>query len=95
MGELRRTAIHRVLYRPNLVLGCERELFLVTSLVAAGLVVTGLNLPSLLGGAVVWGVAITALRMMAQADPMMSRVYRRHIRYARYYAPRSRPWRKD
>jgi type IV secretion system protein VirB3 len=95
MSELRRTAFHRALHRPNLILGGERELVLTTAVVAGGLAVSALNLPALLVAGTVWSVIVSALRMMAKADPQMSKVYLRHLKYQRHYPPRSRPFRQE
>jgi type IV secretion system protein TrbD len=38
-------------------------------------------------------VAMPALRWAAKVDPQFSQVYRRHIRYRRFYPARSRPYR--
>ena len=83
--------IHRALHRPNLILGGERELVLFTAILSAGVAVSGLNLVSLAIGAAVWLATLALLQMMAKADPFMSRVYLRHIRYRPYYPARSRP----
>jgi type IV secretory pathway TrbD component len=93
--ELRRTPFYRVLYRPPLVFGGEREPVLLTLATAIGLVVTGQNLVSIVVGAVVWFGGITAWRLMAKADPYMTSVYRRQLQYRAYYAPRSRPARTE
>lgn len=92
---LRRTPFYRVLYRPPLVLGGEREPVLVTLVIAVGLVMSGLNVISIVVGAFVWFGGITMWRLMAKADPYMTGVYRRQLEYRAYYAPRSRPSRKD
>jgi type IV secretion system protein TrbD len=84
---------HRVLHRPNLFLGGEREPALLTLLVAGGLAVSGMNTVSFLVGAALWFSAIPVLRWMAKADPHMSKIYLRHIRYRGYYPARSRPYR--
>ena len=42
----------------------------------------------------VWLVAVAALRMMAKADPLMRRVYIRHISYKTFYRATSSPWRR-
>jgi type IV secretion system protein VirB3 len=94
MSGLRRTPLHRALYRPNLILGGERELVLITAIICGGVAVSGLNLVSAAIGVAVWLIAIALLRMMAKADPHMSKVYLRHLRFAAYYPPRSRPFRK-
>jgi type IV secretion system protein TrbD len=91
MDKLITVPIHRALHRPNLILGGERELVLFTAILCAGVAVSGLNLVSAAIGAAMWLITLGFLQMMAKADPYMSRVYLRHIRYLRYYPARSRP----
>ena len=88
-NQLRRTVLHRALHRPNLLMGGERELVMFSMLISGGLIASALNLPSLIVGASIWGVTIGLLRMMAKADPYMSSVYQRQLRYGAFYAPRS------
>jgi type IV secretory pathway TrbD component len=95
MSQLRRTPLHRVLHRPNLFLGGERELVLIAAIVCAGVGVSAMNAVAAAIALGVWTLCIGLLRMMAKADPEMSKVYVRHLQYRPYYAPRSRPWRKD
>jgi type IV secretory pathway TrbD component len=95
METLVRTPLHRALHRPNLVLGGERELVLLSGLVAGGLVVSALNFIAIVVGIAVWLPCLAFLRMMAAADPQMSRVYRRQLKYRAYYAPRARPFRTE
>lgn len=90
---LHRRPFHRVLHRPNLFLGAEREPALLVLLVAGGLAVSGMNGVSFLVGAALWFSAIPVLRWMAKADPHTTRIYLRHIRYRGYYPARSRPYR--
>jgi type IV secretion system protein VirB3 len=92
---LRHVPFHRVLHRPNLFLGGEREPALLTLIVAGGLAVSGMNTVSFLVGAALWFTAIPLLRWMAKADPHMSKIYLRHIRYRGYYPARSRPYRTE
>ncbi len=89
---LRRTPFHRVLYRPALWLGGERELTGSTAVIAIGLAVLGQNLVAFTVAALLWFLAIYLLRQMAKSDPQMSRVYMRQVRYRGYYPPRSRPY---
>jgi type IV secretory pathway TrbD component len=89
---LRRAPFHRVLYRPALWLGGERELTGSTAVIAIGLAVLGQNLIALTVAALLWFMAIYLLRQMAKSDAQMSRVYLRQIRYRGYYPPRSRPY---
>jgi type IV secretion system protein VirB3 len=90
---LERVRIHRALSRPNLLLGADRELVLVTGLAAVTLIFVVLTWFSALLGIAVWVVIVGLLRMMAKADPMMRSVYLRHIRYRSHYRPTSTPWR--
>lgn len=90
---LRRTPFFRVLHRPRLFLGGEREPTLMMAIVAAGLAVSGQNLVAVIVAAVLWFGCIGLFRQMAKADPQMSRVYMRQIKYRGYYPPRSRPYR--
>jgi type IV secretion system protein VirB3 len=95
MSGLRRTTFHRALHRPNLMLGGERELVLFTALLAGGLAVAAQNWVATGISLLLWFVGIAFLRMMAKADPYMSRIYLRQLRYQGYYAPRSRPFRLE
>ena len=90
---LRRTPFFRVLHRPRLFLGGEREPTLMMAIVAAGLAVSGQNFVTLVVAAILWFGCIGIFRQVAKADPQMSRVYLRQLQYRGYYAPRSRPYR--
>lgn len=92
---LRRTPFHRVLHRPSLFLGGERELVLMTAIVAGALAVTGQNAPSCVIAALLWFGCIGIFRAMAKTDPQMSKVYLRQLRYRGYYPARSRPYRTE
>jgi type IV secretion system protein VirB3 len=92
---LRRLTFHRVLHRPSLFLGGEREPALMIAILAGGLAVSGMNTVSFVIGAAVWFASIPLLRWMAKADPQMTRVYLRQLQYRGYYPARSRPWRTE
>lgn len=92
--KLDRARIHRALSRPTLLFGADRELVLVTGLLAVILVFVVLTVVSALLGAAIWIVVVGLLRMMAKADPFLRHVYVRHIKYRSYYRPTSTPWRK-
>ena len=93
-SSLQRTRIHRALSRPNLLMGADRELVLVTGLASIILIFVVLTWVSALFGLAVWTVIVGLLRMMAKADPQMRRVYLRHITYRPHYRPTSSPWRR-
>lgn len=91
---LARSLIHRALSRPNLLMGADRELVLVTGLAAIILIFVVLTWYAALLGSAIWSVAVGMLRMMAKSDPLMRQVYVRHIRYRPDYRPTSSPWRR-
>jgi type IV secretion system protein VirB3 len=93
-SNLHHSRIHRALSRPNLLLGADRELVLLTGLAAIILIFVVLTWFSALMGLAVWVGIVGILRMMAKADPMMRHVYLRHIRYRPHYRPTPTPWRK-
>ncbi|MBB6510929.1 type IV secretion system protein VirB3 [Rhizobium soli] len=76
-SSLARSRVHRALSRPNLLMGADRELVLLTALAAIILIFVVLTWYATLFGIAIWVVA--ALRMMAKSDPLMRRVYLRHI----------------
>ena len=93
-SNLSRSPVHRALSRPNLLMGADRELMLLTALAAIILIFVVLTWYAALFGLAIWLIALAALRMMAKADPLMRRVYIRHISYKAFYRATSSPWRK-
>jgi type IV secretory pathway TrbD component len=86
----RMLAIHTSLIRPILLMGAERELVLISAILAAVLVMSLERLLFTIVGIVFWSIGLVALRRAAKADPQFSRVYLRHTRYPAYYAAQSR-----
>jgi type IV secretion system protein VirB3 len=86
--------IHRALSRPNLLMGADRELVLLSGLAAVILIFVVLTWYAVIFGMMLWLVTIAALRMMAKADPLMRRVYLRHVSYKSFYRATSSPWRR-
>jgi len=89
---LRKMPVHRALHRPDLMLGCERELLLITGLITLTLVVVAFNWLAAIIGVTIWTVVVGLLRSMAKVDPFMSKVYLRHIKYKPFYPARSSPF---
>lgn len=85
--------IHQSLHRHNLVLGGERDLVMGSALLALLVGVGGMTLIS--GGLalIFWLFALFVLRRMAKADPMLSRVWLRHVKQQDFYSARSSRWR--
>ncbi|GLK82749.1 conjugal transfer protein TrbD [Ancylobacter defluvii] len=93
-SSLARSRIHRALSRPNLLMGADRELVLLTGLASAILIFVVLTWYATLFGVTIWLVVVAALRMMAKSDPLMRRIYVRHITYQSDYRATSTPWRR-
>lgn len=94
-NRLKAIKVHSALNRPNLLLGAERELTLMLGLICTIMVFLALTWQTALLGIFLWTVLISLLRMMAKADPMMSKVYLRHLRYKPFYPAHSTPFRKE
>jgi type IV secretion system protein VirB3 len=82
--------IHMSLIRPILLMGAERELVLISGILAAVLVMSLARLLFTVIGVVFWALSLAALQRAAKSDPQFSRVYLRHTRYRAYYAAQSR-----
>jgi type IV secretion system protein VirB3 len=76
-------------------MGGERELVLSAGIICSGIAIAGANIPSFVVGVGLWTGSLWVFRRMAKADPQMSKVYLRSLRYRGYYRPRSTPFRKD
>ncbi|HTA42152.1 MAG TPA: conjugal transfer protein TrbD [Bryobacteraceae bacterium] len=85
----REIAIHQSANRPNQILGADRELILITILIAVSLAFS-LGTWWGFGVAVVfWLAAVAVLQRMGKADPLLRQVYMRHIRYHTFYPAKS------
>jgi type IV secretion system protein VirB3/type IV secretion system protein VirB4 len=89
----RTLTIHQSLHRHTHVLGAEREPVMTSALIALLVGVGGLTAISIITAALFWLVAVFALRRMARADPIMSRVWLRHIKQQDFYPAKSSRWR--
>lgn len=85
----REVVIHQSANRPNLLLGGDRELVLITMMVAAGLAFSLATLWGIGLAIVYWIVSMGVLQRMGKADPLLRRIYFRHIRYLAFYAAKS------
>ena len=86
---LREVPFNQSANRPNLLLGADRELVLLSSLITAGL---GFSLASWWGLIVAagwWAASMAVLKRMGKADPILRQVYMRHIRYRPFYPAKS------
>ncbi|MDV3470253.1 conjugal transfer protein TrbD [Stenotrophomonas sp. C3(2023)] len=90
---LRRVPIRRSSNRVILFMGGDRELVMLSGLLAGALIFSAMNWFATLFGAALWFIALRLLRSMAKSDPRMRQAYMRNRRYAVYYPPRSTPFR--
>lgn len=91
--EVRRALIHQSLHRQNLVLGAERELAMSSALIALLVGIGGVTVISGIAACVFWIAAIFVLRRMARADPLMSKVWMRHVKQQDLYSAKASRWR--
>jgi type IV secretion system protein VirB3 len=85
----REIAIHQSANRPNLLLGADRELVLVTVIVSGGLAFSLACWWGVGFAAALWLGSMAVLQRMAKADSLLRRVYLRHIRYTAFYPAKS------
>lgn len=91
---MRLLPIRRSLHRHSLVMGGERELVMLSALLAMLVGVGGMSWSSSIVAVAFWLVALFVLRRMAKADPCMSKVWMTHVKQQDFYPARSKPWRK-
>lgn len=94
-GELRRVPIRRIGNRHNLFMGGDRELVMLSGVIAFALIFSAQEWRAAIIGTVLWITALYLLRLMAKSDPLMRKVYLRHRRYKAYYGPRATPFREN
>ena len=92
METLRRTPFPRALHRPNLLLGGERRLVIITAALALGLFLSDISLLKGILALVSWTMALAVLRLMAKIDPQLSQIYLRYLKYRKFYPAQSRAW---
>jgi type IV secretory pathway TrbD component len=86
MKDVRQLVIRRSLIRPILLGGGERELVIVNITFACALVFgVGMNKFTLISAIFLMTIGQIILNKLANADPMLSKVYQRHIHYQEYY----------
>ena len=88
---LRTVPIHRALNRPNLLLGCDREMIMFAGLVSGTMIIYILEWKSAVAGVFLWFISLWVLRRMAKTDPYLRQVYLRNKGYRSHYPPRPTP----
>src|SRR5262249_33145201 len=89
LEKAREIVIHQSANRPNLLLGGDRELVLFAALTAACLAFTLASIMGIVVGLTFWLVSVAVLSRMGKADPMLRRVYLKHLSYRSFYPAKS------
>jgi type IV secretion system protein VirB3 len=76
--------------RPHLLLGGDRELVLFAGLTSACLAFALATWWGAIVGLALWIGSVAVLSRMGKSDPLLRKVYLRHIRYASFYPAKSR-----
>ncbi len=94
MQEHRIIQVHQSLHKHAHMLGAERELVMISALIALLVGVGGMTMISALSAFIFWVIALFFLRRMAKIDPLMSKVFMLHIKQQAFYSSKSSIWRK-
>jgi type IV secretion system protein TrbD len=89
MEKPREIIVHQSANRPNLLLGADRELVLLSAILAASLIFVIASWWGILLGVLLWVVAVAILKRMGKADPMLRQVYIGHVKYQPFYRAKS------
>ena len=89
MEKPREVMIHQSANRPQLVLGGDREMVLLSALMAAMLIFALVTWWGVVAGLLLWVSAVAVFSRMGKADPMLRQVYIRHVKYRAFYPAKS------
>ena len=83
------TQMHASVNRPQLLMGGDRELVLLAGLLCGVMAVSVMTIMSFFAAGVSFGAIVMVLSRLGKADPLMRKVYSRHIRYKDFYPAKS------
>src|SRR5215471_19926082 len=83
------TPMHASVNRPQLLMGGDRELVLLAGLLCGVMGVSVMTIMSFFIAGVSFGAIVMVLARLGKADPLMRKVYSRHIRYRDFYPAKS------
>ena len=89
MEEAEQTIMRTSLSRPQQLLGGDRELVIMSGLGAALMAVSVMTFLSFLIAFLSFGAIVAVLAKIGKADPMMRKVYSRHLQYRDFYPAKS------
>lgn len=83
------TMMHASVNRPQLLMGGDRELVLLAGLLCGLMAVSVMTFMSFFIAGVAFGGIVMVLTRFGKADPLMRKVYSRHIHYKDFYPAKS------
>ena len=86
---VREVPFHQSANRPTQLMGCDRELLLISMLTAVLLAFTLATWWGIALALLFWLGAVAVLSRLGKADPMMRQVYLSHMRYRAFYPAKS------
>src|ERR1700761_4596465 len=89
MEEPEQTIMRTSLSRPQLLLGGDRELVILSGLAAAMVAVSVMTFLSFVIALLGFGAIVAVLAKIGKADPVMKKVYARHLQYRDFYPAKS------
>jgi type IV secretory pathway TrbD component len=89
MTDPEQTIMRTSLSRPQQLLGGDREMVIMAGLGAAMMAVSVMTFISFLIATVGFWITVAVLARIGKADPMMRRVYGRHLQYKDFYPAKS------
>jgi type IV secretion system protein TrbD len=89
MNEPEQTIMRTSLSRPQQLLGGDREMVIMAGLGAAMMAVSVMTFVSFLLAIVGFWTIVIVLARIGKADPMMRKVYSRHLQYKDFYPAKS------
>ena len=89
MNQPEQTIMRTSLSRPQQLLGGDREMVIMAGLGAAMMAVSVMTFLSFLLAIVVFWALVAVLAKIGKADPMMRKVYGRHLQYKDFYPAKS------
>src|ERR1700721_4833170 len=89
MEEPEQTIMRTSLSRPQELLGGDREMVILSGLGAALMAVSVMTFLSFLMAFLGFGAIVAVLAKIGKADPLMRKVYSRHLQYKDFYPAKS------
>ena len=89
-SNMRKVTLHRSLWKPILVMGCERTPFIIIMMSSLLLVVQGSFQVKIIG-VVFFAVMTAIMAFLTSKDPFFFKILFRYLRYQDYY-PSSAMW---